>query len=159
YGNSGDLRRGGFMHSRSVGGKAGLQAGIRRGNNETAAVVCGRDDSAGAGERAGERFDGAGEIQGRSADGAAGCRLRINAAVHASSISRSHGSGVANARRFQSVAAGRVRRVHVGSERKSENGGWRIENGSDARTGFNSPSSILYSRFFKSGPGNGCGAR
>ncbi len=37
-----------------------------RDDGETAAVVCGRDDSAGAGERAGERFDGAREIQGRA---------------------------------------------------------------------------------------------
>jgi O-antigen/teichoic acid export membrane protein len=82
-----------------------------RSDDATAAVVCGRDDSAGAGKRAGERLDGARKIQNCSADRAADHRLRIHAAIHAAQISRTHGSGAANARRIQPCAAGHLRVV------------------------------------------------
>jgi hypothetical protein len=63
HGDSVHLRRGGPVPRRAAGGETRFQAGICRGNDEAPAVVCGRDDSAGAGERAGERFDGAGALQ------------------------------------------------------------------------------------------------
>src|ERR1017187_5955183 len=117
-------------------------------------MVCGRDGAAGDGERAGERFAGAGAFWRGAMDGVAGGGLRFNAAGDAEPFSGAAGGGAANTWLVQPAAVPRLRVVHVGQNRRSEigrNGGFHINRAT--------PTSIGYLPSPKSGPGNGRGAR